>query len=282
MSVRVRSARSEDLPSIIPWTTKTFPWGDYVPDRLPDWIADDESEVLVCVDDDDEVLAMTHAIMVSPTEGWLEAARVHPDHRRAGLGKTLNDAGVSWIAEQGGVVVRLATEDDNEPAIRQVEGLGYRHTSSWVYASWAPEEVKGGRQRPGLTRASGQDVDAAWVFWSTSDLAQAARGLVSEGWRWRKAHADDLTAAAAEGELFHSPSGWAAIKEFAADPGYLRPDWVATTSRDFPGLLDEVMDLAAGRGLGLDLRLPELPWIEECFRRAGADPSGILVFTRPI
>jgi len=50
MSFTVRMARPEDVEQIVPWTTDTFEWGDYVPDRLSAWIDDSNSAVVVCVD----------------------------------------------------------------------------------------------------------------------------------------------------------------------------------------------------------------------------------------
>ena len=120
MSFRVRQGRADDLPWITSWTTDTFSWGDYVPDRIEGWLEDPESELLVCSDESDVVRAIVHAEMLSPAEGWLEAARVHPDHRRTGMGTALNRAGVEWLAQRGARVVRLATEADNEPAVAQV------------------------------------------------------------------------------------------------------------------------------------------------------------------
>ena len=135
MAFELRPARLEDVPGIVEWTTDTFDWGDYVPERISTWISDPNSQVLVAVGEADTPLAVAHVVMLSPTEGWLEAARVHPDHRRSGLGSALNHAGVDWARSLGARVVRLATEADNAAARSQVEALGYRQTSSWVY-SW--------------------------------------------------------------------------------------------------------------------------------------------------
>ena len=51
MTFTVRLARPEDVPSIIPWTTDTFEWGDYVADALPHWLASDNGAVMVAADE---------------------------------------------------------------------------------------------------------------------------------------------------------------------------------------------------------------------------------------
>lgn len=282
MAFRVRTGTREDLESIIPWTTDTFSWGDYIPERLPGWLEDPGSEVLVCVDESDTPVALTHALMLSPTEGWLEAARVHPGHRRTGLGKALNHAGVGWARDRGAHVVRLATESDNEAAISQVLALGYRKTSTWLFAKWSPDEARSQPEGPRLSPATGQDADAAWVFWSTSDLARAARGLIAQNWRWHKARPEDLLDAAGSGTLFQSPSGWVIVTPVEHDNAYLRADWAATAQKDAPELLRSLVDHAARQGSGLYVRLPSLPWVREAIARSGPAPKEIFVFAKAV
>lgn len=277
----VRSARPEDVPGIVEWTTDTFDWGDYVPDRISSWIADPNSEVIVCVDDSDTPIAVFHALMLSPSEGWLEAARVHPDHRRSGLGSAMNHAGVAWVRKRGASVVRLATEADNQAARSQVEVLGYRQTSSWVY-TWievrpdhrAPHEL---RMRP----APGSDVDAAWMFWSTSELALGGRGFIANGWQWRKALPHDLVEAASQGEFFQNPAGWVIADQPEDD--VVRTRWLATTKEEAPRLLKGLVGLAADREVaGLTVKMPNLPWAAEALIRAGGEPKEILIYALPL
>lgn len=278
MPPNVRLARPEDVPGIIEWTTDTFEWGDYVPDRLADWISEAESEVMVCVDESDVPIAVAHAVMLSPTEGWLEAARVHPDHRRTGLGTTLNNAGVSWAAERGAEVVRLATEADNEAARSQVEALGYRATSSWLY-SWieVPPDYRS-LDEVRLRPAPGSDVDAAWMFWSTSELAHGGRGFIADGWQWRKARPDDLTEASAAGQFFQNPAGWVIADQPEDD--VVRTRWMATTKGEAPRLLDGLVGLAADRdAAALTVKLPNIPWAAEALVRAGGDSDEILIYS---
>lgn len=281
MTPSVRLARPDDVPGITEWTTDTFEWGDYVPERISSWIAASDSEVMVCVDDSDRPIAVAHALMLSSTEGWLEAARVHPDHRRSGLGSALNHAGVAWIKERGGRVVRLATEAVNTVARSQVEALGYRRTSSWLYVSIAIDENTRPSQDLRFRPAPGSDVDAAWMFWSTSELALEGRAFMADGWQWRKATPADLTAAASGGEFFQNASGWAIVDSPHADMS--RTKWVATTKVEAPGLLEGLIDLAAQRrSEELTVKMPNLPWTRESLTRAGGDPKEVLIYSKPV
>ncbi len=278
MSFTVRMARPEDVKQIVPWTTDTFVWGDYVPDRLSAWIDDPNSAVVICVDESATPVAVVHALMLSETEGWLEAARVHPDHKRSGMGSALNHAGVVWARERGARVVRLATEADNDDARRQVESLGYRKTSSWVYARHVIGSTSASPSDPGLRPAPRSDIDAAWMFWSTSELCHVGRGLLAHGWQWRKAMPEDLADAAGAGNFFQSPGGWVVIDE--SNNGLIQTLWIATTSEEAPRLLIDLIELARGRGVEeMAVKMPNIPWVMEALSRSGGDPREVVVYS---
>ncbi len=276
MNLVVRSARSDDLPSIATWTKDTFEWGDYVPERLPKWMDDLESEILVCVDAGDVPLAIVHVRMLASTEGWLEAARVHPDHKRSGMGTALNRAGVEWARSRGARVVRLATEAGNLAARNQVEKLGYRIGSSWVTAFLEPDRSYRAETAARLAKSASIDVDSAWMFWSTSDLAAAGRSLLCEGWQWREARVEDLTAATRDSRLFQSPAGWVMFRPDGSD---LETMWLASSPEDLPRLIEGIKDLAATRGADqLVVKVPGLDWASEALRRAQFRVTDILVY----
>ena len=278
MDRSVRPARIKDLDSIEPWTNDTFEWGDYVPHRFSDWLEDPLSNLLVAVDESDVPIALVNARMMSPTEGWLEAARVRPDHQRKGLGTMLNHAGVDWVREQGAKVVRLAIEDDNPAAISQVEKLAYRRSSEWVAGFIDVEPATTCLDSERLRPARPGDVDGAWVLWSTSDLARAGRALLADGWLWRRATVEDFTSASKTQRLVQSQHGWALMRESAPVAETML---LATSPPDLPGLLNGLKQRAAGRVEEMIVRLPALDWSVEALRRAGFYTSGIHVFSKP-
>ena len=281
MTFRVRRARQDDIALILPWVQETFDWGDYVPDVLPDWVADPDTVVLVAVDDDDRPWAVTHALMLSADEGWLEGARVHPDRRRIGLGRALNEAGVAWLKEHGAHVVGLAAEADNEAVSNQMKVLGYLPISRWLHAQL--QVPNDDICPPGLhlRRAVSADVDPAWMFWSTSDLAHQGRGMLAEGWHWRRAKPEDLLAGVQRGDFFQAPTGWVLVDQ--PEEGKLRLGWVATSRPDAPRLLEAVLDLARARGVEtVSVKVPALPWWTETLIRAGAEPGEVIVYWKAV
>lgn len=280
MDFLVRPARRDDIDSIVPWTTSTFTWGDYVPERLPRWLEAPDSEVFVGVDESDAPIALCHVTMLSPTEGWLEGARVHPERRRSGVGSSLNDAGVEWAKERGARVIRLATEASNLPARNQVKALGYREVSRWLFSGFDINPAHRTAERYRMRPAPGSDAEAAWLFWAASDLARESRELLAIGWQWRTARPFDVTEGRA-GELIQSSAGWISVEQPAED--WMRTSWVATTPEDILGLLDGLLDFAAERKVAeLDIKLPDLPWTAEAIRRTGGDPEQLIVHAKPI
>lgn len=278
MAYTIRLARPADVASIAPWTSDTFSWGDYVPDRISEWLEERDSAVLVSVDEADDPVALVHATMLSESEGWVEGARVHPDHRRMGLGSDLNRAAVEWARGQGGRVMRLATEADNDAARKQVDGLGYREVSSWVFSSLEVDPAYHAREMYRLRSAPRSDAEAAWLFWAASDLAREGRELIANRWQWRIARPEDVTTG---GELLQSPAGWMSIMSPADD--WIVTRWFATTPEGLLHLLDGLLDLAAQRSVTeIDVKLPNLGWTSEALTRFGGHPREILIYAKPI
>ena len=281
MTYTVRQARPADAPGIAAWTQDTFEWGDYVAESLPGWLDDAGLRVLVAVDPADTARAVSLVRMLSADEGWLSAARVHPDAKRQGLGSMLNKASVDWVREQGGRVVRLATEASNLAAQAQVEKLGYRRTSVWVFAVIEGRAANQPVKMERLSIAGRSDVDPAWMYWSTGELCDAGRGLKASAWTWRRATVEDLNRAAREQRLFNHPAGWAMAEYPESEE--IDITWVASSPNDFPRLIAGVDHLAVERdALRVTYRIPETGWSGEALRRAGATVSETFVYTKAV
>jgi GNAT superfamily N-acetyltransferase len=274
--MRVRPARLDDLATVRAFTTGTFDWGDYVPDRFESWLDREDSTVMVATDDDDTPVGLARVVMMSERESWIHAARVHPDHRRRGVGTAINEALCEWAKAHGAMVARLMTEDWNEAAQGQVERSGYRRVSTW---SWPMRDLgtgtidpvtNGGRRVPGeeqLASGSRAEIDPAWIAWSTSEMASAGRGLFPIGWTFRRMTLDDVRAASAARELLQCASGWVIAR---SDEDELWVPWVATNPLDAPKLARAVIDLAARRNLAsVAVMVPTIDWLDEAFEHAG-------------
>jgi hypothetical protein len=184
----------------------------------------------------------------------------------------MNERGMDWARQRGARVVRLATEDDNTPARRQVEKLGYRSVARFVLAvrSFAGASGRasiggnGGRRVPGPERldlAHSAEADPAYMVWSTGDQARVGHGLYpSEGWAFRRLRALDVAAAARNRQLWTCPSGWVVTEESEDEM------WVPlfiTTGEDADRAVRALVDLAGERSARrLEVMVPRVPWLE--------------------
>ncbi len=287
-SVTIRPARPDDKEHIAAFTQNTFEWGDYVYRSFDAWLEDD-SAVMVAVTDDDIPIGIGRAIQMSERELWLHAARVHPEHRRRGVGARLNEALCDWGRGQGAVIARLAIEDWNEAARGQVIKNGYRSTSKWIYANRevdasSPNPVgNGGTRVPGperLTPAASAEAEPAWLAWSSGPLGRASRGLFSNTWWWRALTEDDLLSAAKERELWWSPSGWIVARE---SKGIFVVRWMEATEDDIPRLIRAIVDKAVDLSVQeIQLTVPSTESTRMALGRYGFSTMALTMFEMPL
>lgn len=277
MNPRVRPARPDDFDAVAAFTSDTFTWGDYVADAFDEWLEIDGSLVLVAVDETDTPLGLGRVLLLSEREAWLHAARIHPDHRRRGIGSLLNDALCAWAKEQGAQVARLMIESWNEAAQRQVDGLGYRRVTDWISATKAiggdvDPTTNGGRRVPGDERlgpGSHAEIDPSWIAWSSSDSAAEGRRLYPIGWHMRQMTYQDVEDAAKRGALWYCPSGWV-IGE--AEERGLFVSWMVTSDLDVDRLLRAIVDRAERLDAErVRVMSPDLEWMHEALEKSGWD-----------
>ncbi len=269
MNVSIRRGRRDDAEAVRAFTTHTFDWGDYVPDEFVNWLSDPKAEVMVAVAGGDSPIAVGKVTMLSPREAWLSGARVHPEHRRRGIGSALNDHGMVWAQGQGAQVIRLATEDANVAARAQVEKLGFRAVARFSLARRAFEQalpgVNGGRRLPAEERldlASSSEAEPAYLVWASGDYPLASHGLYAAiGWAFRRLQFADLQQAARARQLWASPSAWAIVEP--DDQSMWVPLFV-TTPEDAPRAVRALVDLGHEHRTGSIAGLvPALDWLED-------------------
>lgn len=280
----IRPGRMEDIEAVRSFTEDTFTWGDYVGREFPTWLHQTDKLAIVAADQSDSPVAVARVGLLNDVEAWLSGARVHPGHRRQGIGSLMNDFGVEWARDRGARVIRLATEEENTAARNQVEKLGYRAIARFVLAtrsveartppSSGPPSVSGtgsngGRRLTGTERldlAPSAEADPAYLVWSTGDLARVGHQLfAADGWSFRKLTPGDLVAAAKARRLWTSPSAWVVTEETDDEM------WVSvlvTTIEDADRAAIALVDLAQERAAKvLQVMVPRVDWLEEALQR---------------
>ena len=283
--VRIRLALASDREAIAAFTEHTFDWGDYVADAFDTWLGQPGTRLLVAVDDQDEAVAMSRGRLVSSSEAWFHAARVHPDWRGHGIAGEMAAALREWAAEEGALVGRLLVEDWNEASIRHVEKTGFRKVVSVVRCTKPIGEASpnpdgnGGKRVPSRLRARpahAADATPAFASWSVGELGLAMRGLSGGHWTFARLTVDHLVAAAREGAFWEIGGGWAVAD--GEDAG-LEAGWLETRQEDAADMLRALIDLAVGRGLeSIAVWAPPLQWIVRDVRRLGFELEPMAVY----
>jgi len=286
MEFNVRPAHESDLGPVAAFTADTFEWGDYVSDNFHSWLSDPAGLVLVAVDTSDTPIGLGRALMLSTTEAWLHAARVHPLHRRQGIGSALDRQARAWARQQGAQFARLLIEDWNRAARQQVMKLGYRPTAPWIRldrSATTPRPdpfTNGGKRVPGderLAPAASAEAEPAWIAWLSSDLARVGRLLYPLGWYLRRMTLEDVTGAARRRGLWQCPSGWAIAEMHDSE---LFISWVVTSDLDASRLVRSVVDKAENTD-GVEhvgALVPGVTWLVEAFEKAGFESNPCTVY----
>lgn len=275
-SMIVRPALPSDRDAIAAFTRDTFEWGDYIADVFTDWLARDDTLVMVAVVDDVPI-ATGSARMLSPTEAWFHGARVHPDFRGRGIAADVSAALRTWAGDQGAKVGRLLIEEGNTSSFRHVEKTGRRHIATMVRCTKPVGDASpfpdgnGGRRVSSKLRArpaGSAEAQAALASWSIGELGRTSRGLFGIGWSFRRLTIEDLEAAARGNAFWEIGAGWALA--YPTQDARLEVGWIETREEDADDLLRSLIDLAIGSGSeSIVLWLPELEWTVRAARRLG-------------
>jgi GNAT superfamily N-acetyltransferase len=288
VDLQIRNARRDDIPAIESLTANTFEWGDYIPGVIEDWLESDSSVVLVACDDDVPI-AMAKASMLSTTEAWFSAARVHPEWRGRGIAGTVAGELDEWARFQGALVGRLVIEDWNEASIKHVEKIGMRPVSRVVRCTRTVTRSEpapggnGGKRVPAQERlrpTRSAEAEPAFMSWSAGELGRATRGLFAIGWSFRRLTVADLVAAARIDALWETHTGWA----MGAPAGdQFSVGWVETRPDDADDFMRAIVDLSAASGAeSLAAWIPEIDWALTAAERSGCELSPMSIWAKEL
>jgi GNAT superfamily N-acetyltransferase len=245
-TLTVRPAEPEDYDAVAAFTAET--WADrgvddYIGDVYREWIAEDDGEtrqtfVAEIADgsstartesDDadaeppaDELAGIVQVTTLSAHEAWAQGMRVNPDHRGRGVAKRLSDATFAFAREAGATVLRNMIFSWNVASLGLTRETGYDPGIEFRWANPRPDADagRGADGGEGADATAGADLrvetgsdanaDAAWAFWTASEVRTALKGLVldpEETWALSELTRDRLRDAASDGRLLVARGG---------------------------------------------------------------------------
>jgi GNAT superfamily N-acetyltransferase len=141
--IRIRAAVQTDKAPLFSFVSRTWSWGDYVPDVWDEWFADRGGRIFVAEAGSKQV-AMNHVRLLDDNVCWMEGVRVHPDFRRRGIATKLGQHSIDYGRQKGAKIFRLLSGFHNAIAHAQVARLGFKEKARFeVYrraAATAPKE----------------------------------------------------------------------------------------------------------------------------------------------
>lgn len=150
---------------------------EYLDRVYPQWIRGSNRRTLV-VDDDQDIVAIAQAVMVSATEAWYQGLRVHPEVRGNDVARRLLTALDDWARSQGAAVARNLVYSWNTAGMGISRGLGYVPATSFRFARPEPAQHD-------LPDEISRDPALAWDVWAASDARSRLSGLAldrDESW----------------------------------------------------------------------------------------------------
>ncbi|MGC8571159.1 MAG: GNAT family N-acetyltransferase [Caldivirga sp.] len=123
MDFTIRKAALSDIDQVVDFTSSTFPWGDYVPRAIYEWVKAGTAYVAVR---DNEVLGVLNMVNMGNDTVWLEGLRIKPNYRRMGIGRALTMYAISEAKATGARYVMLMIAEWNNPSRNLAESMGFR------------------------------------------------------------------------------------------------------------------------------------------------------------
>ncbi|HJW88245.1 MAG TPA: GNAT family N-acetyltransferase [Dehalococcoidia bacterium] len=270
----IREARSEDGDGVFCFCQNTWEWGDYIPQVWDRWLAEPRGKLLVAILGGQPV-ALDHVVMVSPEEAWLEGLRVDPAYRRAGLATLMARRCLKEAKGLGARVARFATSSLNMPIHILAAHLGFSRVAA--LGLWRAEATPVKSTMP--SRPSAQALAPLLSFLQGSAALAAMGGLYSSGWRFKSLSPDELKGTLERWAVRQVNLPGGAVALATVEPGHPGEGLVVSYADGSPAVLTELaLGLRAeAADLGLPLvsaRLPDVPPVQEAFRKAGYEPAG--------
>ncbi len=122
----IRPLRKSDREDVLEIARHTWEGHDYIPYIFDSWLEDKDSHP-VGVEYNDHIIALANLRVIDDGRtGWMEALRVHPNHRGKGLATALTQYVVRLAENIPVYCIRYTTSVGNETSLHLAEAVGMK------------------------------------------------------------------------------------------------------------------------------------------------------------
>lgn len=199
-----RDVQAADRDAVLALTANTWEGGDYIHLVFDDWLADTQGRFLVVEDNSTgNIVAIDKLSFFSPTEGWFEGIRVHPDYRGRGLASRIQQYMIGEARRMGARSLRFLTSAENLAIHRNAFRDGFRARFTVRHVRWRVPAESDGQEAPQgiLRRASVEEALLLYDWWRRSASHAEAGGLINRNWSFSTTSAEEWQVRAAQGQL---------------------------------------------------------------------------------
>lgn len=169
----------EDRKEVLSFTSKTWEWGDYIPEVFDEWL-DPKNGDFIKVVLGDKIVGISHISYLSDWEAWLEGLRVHPDYRHIGIGTFILDATLEILMKKKIKVARNAIVSTNIASQSLVKKRNFELVGEFLLFSKKVERIT----VSGLRKAEEKDIERLLNI--AQEDAKHSHSLKNVGtyWNW--------------------------------------------------------------------------------------------------
>ncbi|GGP22350.1 N-acetyltransferase GCN5 [Thermocladium modestius] len=118
-----RKAIPTDSAEIKSFTADTFPWGDYLPNEIDEWIREGNAYVM---EDNGRILAVASLLILFQGTAWFRGLRVRREERRRGIGRAITSNMIETAKKMGARRAMLMVAEWNDASRSLVTSMGFR------------------------------------------------------------------------------------------------------------------------------------------------------------
>ncbi|MGE5653423.1 MAG: N-acetyltransferase family protein, partial [Bacillota bacterium] len=102
-----------------------------VPECWADWVVRPEEGIVLVALVDETVVGTCYIHFLTDGQCWFQALRVHPGHRRAGVGSALTERALTEAHHDGRRVAYLGIDADNPASLTMTARAGFRQITAY-------------------------------------------------------------------------------------------------------------------------------------------------------